>query len=128
MRTDLKLTTKVTAANPVSGDLDIDGHNISIVASGVKATRQRLEQRLSSVRGEWFLDLNYGTDWMPYLGTSNTSGLAQMLRRVILGTYGIKDVNSVRISLDAVSRLAKVSFTATTDDDNDVIVATEISI
>jgi len=62
---------------------------------------QRLEIKLSSYKGEWFLDRNYGIPWIQeILSRRGTKDLADAnIRRVILSDPDVKSITNYRSSV-----------------------------
>lgn len=106
---DLQLTVTTDSANPVAGDLHLDGA-AGVHVTGREAIAQHLRQRLSSFRGEWFLDTRVGVPYFrDVLGQSPSNRfLRSLFRQVILGTPGVTDVTKLSISVDTGARTLTV--------------------
>jgi len=90
----------------VSGDIVWGGGAISVVTDPLAALAQLLVSRLSMVLGEWFLDPDDGLDlYNSILGKSRGEGvIRQALRTRILGTPGVKALQSLSLELDGQTR------------------------
>lgn len=94
--------------------LDRDTHDLVIVngdlvlVDGIDLIRQRLKQRLLTVKGEWFLDTTIG---LPYFTELSKKGITQSRTRSLFITQieGTQGVNKVtRLSLDFNSRTREI--------------------
>lgn len=115
----LRLVTEVSATNPNlhdlylddSGQLEIIGLDITDATDYARSVAQSIKCRLLMVRGEWYIDQRLGTPWRERIwkkGTSETV-LYRMIQDVVLGTPGVRAVDSMEIEIDASSRTATVS-------------------
>lgn len=115
----LRLVTAVTATNPNlhdlylddSGQLEFIGLAIADSTGYARSVAQSIKCRLLSVRGEWYIDQRVGTPWRERVWKKATSEtvLYRMIQDVVLGTPGVRAVESMEISIDASSRTATVS-------------------
>lgn len=81
----------------VDGDL--------VLLHGSKARAQRIYVAMAHFRGEWFLDLNAGTDYFGrILGKSSDLSRRAEFRRRILGVPGVVEITTMALSLDARTR------------------------
>lgn len=101
--------------------LDRDTHDLVIVngdlvlVDGIDLIRQRLKQRLLTVKGEWFLDVTIG---LPYFAELSQKGITQSRVRSLFiaqieGTEGVNRVT--RLSLDFNSRTREIMLDFTVD-------------
>jgi hypothetical protein len=73
--------------------------------------RQSLAIRLKHFRGEWFRDVNAGTDWYDQiLGKATDLSRRAELRRRLLGTPGVVALPRLSLQLDGVRRSLTVDF------------------
>ena len=93
--------------------LTIDGNGELIVAEGLEALRQKINQRLSLFKGSWFLDVNTGVPYMQeILKKPVDPGLvASTLNEEILKEPEVISIGAVEASLDTETR--KFSYKAT---------------
>jgi len=79
-----------------TGDIYFNNGMDIEVGSGSDVVGQRIQMRLSMVKGEWFLDTNLGTPWYKnILGKNfNPITLNAVFMGVILGTPGVVKLNS----------------------------------
>lgn len=110
--------------NPDTGDLDFTSGDLSLT-SGADAIRQNIAMRLRMVVGEWFLDLDAGTDYYgSILGQKNFITADAEFVRVIISTPGVNDIlNPLEYNLDKRTRVLRVTFKVDTDEGE--ITATE---
>lgn len=73
---------------------DLPAH--CILTSGRDAIRQRVEVRLRTVLGEWFLDRAAGLPWSTWLGSKTTPPevISARVRSEVAGTPGVTAVTS----------------------------------
>lgn len=99
-----------------TGDIAFDGMDIS-VGDGAAVVAQRVEMRLSTVKGHWFLDTSLGTPYYAnILGKNfNPTTLNAIFLDVILGTPGVAKLNEpIAYTFDRRARKLSMSFIATT--------------
>lgn len=88
---DLKIDT-------ATGDLSFANGDIELVYDD-DTIRQRLKLRFEDVRGDWFRDLEYGTDWFgSILGKRSDLTRRAEIRRVALGTTGVAAIRNLDIT------------------------------
>lgn len=115
----LRLVTAVTVQNPNlhdmylddSGQLEFIGLDITDSTDYALSVAQSVKCRLLLVKGEWYIDQRLGTPWRERIWKKNTSEtvLYRMIQDVVLGTPGVRAVESMQISIDASTRTATVS-------------------
>ena len=78
--------------DPITGDLPAH----CVLSSGSEAIRQRVEVRLRTVLGEWFLDQAAGLPWDTWLGSKLTepSVISARVRTEVANTPGVLAVTS----------------------------------
>jgi hypothetical protein len=89
--------------------IDTDKFGNIIIASGLEALRQKINQKLSLFQGTWFLDITAG---VPYLTDILTipidAGLiASLINSAILEEKEVTEIGSVSIDYDADLRKFK---------------------
>lgn len=108
-------------SDPVTGELVI-GDDIVMVADAAgrpDSIRQDVEERLSYVRGEWFID-PADPDAIPLFDTvlvksPNLAAIRAEYERSILAAPGVKDLISFDLALDVAARRLTIRFVASTD-------------
>jgi len=111
------LTTRVTAANPVVGDLYLNEAKSAVVVpdDSIEAIAQRWQSRIQLVRSEWFIDANLGNPWFgdtpPNVGLLGRKGTRENLalvrdrvRQCTRGTRGIKEILGMTDTYDKPTR------------------------
>ena len=102
--------------------LDRDTHDLVIVngdlmlVDGIDLIRQRIKQRLLTVKGEWFLDTTIG---LPYFAELSQKGITESRTRSLFtaqieGTEGVNKVTALDIQFDSRTREAVLYFTVDT--------------
>ena len=95
------------------GDM-IFGHGRKDYLSEAEAVAQSVLTRLRLWKGEWYLDTEEGTPYLPdILGKGTESSALSALHDRILETEGVKDIVSIDGNVDEDSRHA--TFTITLD-------------
>jgi hypothetical protein len=117
-----RLVTTATAANPNVHDLYLDesgqlewiGGDITDEQSYARMVAQRIKCRSLQLRGEWYLDQRTGTPWFQRIMRKGAGAetLRQVLREVIEGTPGVRQLVRLDIDFDAATREATVEFEA----------------
>lgn len=115
---DLKLDLEESDLAIENGDL--------VLTEGADATRQRVQQSLRSIKGEWFLDLE---DGVPYfqdvlVKNPNASTVDAVLRDAILSTDGVVELTEFKLDFDVAKRELFLEFECVSID-GDVLVFTE---
>ncbi len=81
-----------------TGDLSLANSDIELVYDD-DTIRQRLKLRLQDVRGDWFRDTEYGTDWFgSILGKRSDLTRKAEIRRQALGTEGVASVRRLELT------------------------------
>lgn len=88
-----------------------------VFTKGANAIKQSLELRLMFLLGEWFLDQNLGTAWYQAVFTKpfNQTAAEDMLRARILGTKGIRAINSFSLVRDRAARTISITYNVSSD-------------
>lgn len=88
------------------------GHNQSDFVENRLAIKQEVLTAVLSVRGDWFLALGFGVDWVNYLGrSSNLNALENDLKRSVLAVNGVTKINSLSLDLQREKRKATIDIT-----------------
>lgn len=71
-----------------------------------EAVAQHVRQRLSTYKGEWFLDTTAGVPWLEQImGKGYDPALAEaVVKAEILDTHGVVEITSFSIGFDAARR------------------------
>lgn len=122
----LRLVTTSTVANPNVHDLYLDdsgqlewiGGDITDTESYARMVAQRITCRVKMIRGEWYLDQRLGTPWKERLWKRGVTveAVRRVMREVIEGTPGVRELRTLDVELDAASRQATISWTVITED------------
>lgn len=114
MAADLRLVRAedVSDANPIAGDLLVDGVDFGLV-DGDAAIVQEIEVRLRWWRAEWFLDRRQGVPYLERIlrrGVSTTA-VGAIIAREIRRVPGVRHVERVTVGHDRATRRATVAAT-----------------
>lgn len=97
--------------NEATGDILVEA-GVLFLTEGDEATRQRLALHLRLVKGEWFLDINAGTDYYGSIfGKKSFVEINAELVRAILSTDGIVRLASP-LEFNLSDRVLAVTFEA----------------
>ena len=96
-------------------DLDTSALDLKLL-DGAEQVRQQLIIKLKLIKGEWFLDTDFGTPYLSdILGKQLTlSGVIAALRKSILEVEGVTAIQELRYRFDNVARKLIVDFQAST--------------
>lgn len=97
---------------------DIKTSNLDIVlVDQAEQVRQQILIKLKLWTGEWFLDTEFGTPYLPsILGKQLTlSGAVAAIRKSIMEVKGVRQIVDFSYNFDNATRKLNVSFTAETD-------------
>lgn len=96
-------------------DLDTSRLDLALV-EGAARVKQQLLIKLRLWRGEWFLDIDFGTPYLQeILGKQLTlSGAIAALRTSILEVEGVQKIDSFSYNFNRSARSLSVSFEAST--------------
>jgi hypothetical protein len=101
---------------------------------GQEAIAQRIKSRLLLILGEWFLDTGAGVPWFqpedssvrPIMGGPRDLSYAEaVLKAQILGTDGVRSLESFEMSFDPRTRMLLIDAVVTTDDGDALTVSLE---
>ena len=97
------------------------------MVEGAAATAQRLMLRLNLARGTWFEDLSRGVPYDQVLDkVTNTQAIENEFRSVIIGTRGVKQLNSFSFQITS-DRLAAITFEVL-DESGEVITEQDVGL
>lgn len=86
------------------------GFNQSDYKEFSNAIKQNVLTAVLEVRGDWFLSLESGVDWINYLGrSSNLQLLEADLKSAVLGVDGVLRIDNMSINIDRESRKATIN-------------------
>jgi len=96
-------------------DLDTSSGDLALLA-GAEQVRQQLLIKLRLWTGEWFLDTEFGTPYLPsILGKQLTlSGAIVALRKSIMEVEGVQQIVAFAYRFDNATRVLTVAFSANT--------------
>ncbi len=112
MSTSIKIALQVDGENSVVGDLYLENGTVHLTRDLSEEVSQQLYIRLKTFLGEWFLDGTLGFPWFQsVLGIKVSTGIvAQLVRKVILGTPGVASIRSFSITRNGTTRFALIQF------------------
>ena len=111
----LKLTATIDGDNPNVHDLYLTEGQLTFLSSdSVEYIAQRVKQRLSFIKGEWYLDQREGIPFFEkiFIKNPNLDYVGSIFKGVILETPGVVSVKNLSVTLDNVTRIASISFEA----------------
>ena len=97
--------------DPLTNDIALE-QGVVVLTTGSEASAQRIRSRLLTVRGEWFLDTNFGLD---YHGVIWVKGLpaavvdAHIQREILRGADKGSRITSYVRNFDSATRHLSVS-------------------
>lgn len=97
------------------GDLQITKNSLTLTTSA-EAIRQHLQIRFQIFLGEWFLDEDVGVPWFRDVLVKGPSFavVQEVLKKVILETPGVVELQKFDFTFDATTRQASLNFSALT--------------
>jgi len=92
-------------------DLVVSPFDLELV-DGIDLIRQRLKQRLLTIRGEWFLNQDIGLPWFSELNAKGTpeSRVRSLLIENIVETEGVESLESFELDYNSATRTLLVEF------------------
>lgn len=101
----------------LTGDarFDADG-DIEAVTEEIEVIRQAVQQAWRTQKGEWFLDTDFGVDYLGlvFVKVPDTKvAIPAELRRVALSVDGVDRVDNIELTINQITR--KMTGTATID-------------
>lgn len=117
--------------DPVTGDVRLhrpgDSRVRIALIRGPDAVIQRIRQKMSFVKGEWYLDTQKGVPYREFIWVKHPDiGLVTSIyRRVLIGTPGVGSVKTMRVVPDFRTRVARVSFEALLTDPSIIVRAVD---
>ena len=103
--------------DPTTHDIVVDNTgDLQMTSSDDENLSQKIEQRLSTFSGEWFLDVSMGVPYYERIlkKNPNFTDVNSILLSVISTTNGVKDVVKFNVTYDTIERDYKVEFTCIT--------------
>jgi len=112
---ELEIVTEVDASNPNLGDIRVINGDINwLEPNDPKAVAQRIEFRLKSVMGDWYIDLLEGIPWFHEIigekGGEINAG--KYIRKAIAETPGVNSVTKFETLYDNSTRVLSIEWTA----------------
>jgi hypothetical protein len=106
----------------LTGDLVIENDTFLLTADFADSVKQRLRTRLRTFKGEYFLDLEFGT---PYYQQIFVKGISKgvidnIFKGIITGTPGVVRISSFSSTLDRTTRKYEAKFKAILEDDSEI--------
>lgn len=98
-----------------NNDLAVDGIDIALI-DGAEQVRQQVLIKLKLWTGEWFLDTEFGTPYLPdILGKQLTlSGAVAAIRKSVMEVDGVQTITEFQFEFDRQRRILKTQFTIST--------------
>lgn len=109
----------------MSGDFKLENNDIVVTPDGditftlnkAELARQWLQTRLKTLKGEWFLDITQGIDWLTLLSKRNSYlEVDTAIKKVILLSPYIVKLLSYSTELDRENQKYSVTFSAQVED------------
>ena len=102
-----------------TGDLVIEDFNMLLTPDAVGSIKQRIQTRLRAFKGEYFLDVDFGT---PYYQQVFVKGISKgvidsIFRNIITETLGVINVTSFNSTLNSTNRAYTANWTALVNED-----------
>ena len=103
--------------DPTTGDLAVEAGRFVLIG-GQESIAQHVGQRLRMFLGEWPFDTSLGFPYRQsvFVKNPNLSSIKALVRKHILATPGVREVTSVELALDPLTRKATGTYSAITDD------------
>ena len=97
----------MTTLSFTAGAFVRDGNSL-VLATGQEEVAQRIEQRLKTWSGEWFLNTSLGIPYLTdvFLRSGDVGMVSSLIRRVIAETDGVVDVVDIVAALPTTAREA----------------------
>jgi hypothetical protein len=95
-------------------DLVIEPFDLKLV-SGIDLIRQRLKQRLLTIRGEWFLNQEIGLPWFAEINAKGTpeARIRALLIEQITETEGVLTLDAFELDYNSRTRTMLLQFEVT---------------
>ena len=100
-----------------TGDLDITNNKLSLVG-GIDYIEQSWGIRLRTILGEWFLDQRIGIPYLQHILVKgpNWTLIRSIFRQATYSVSGIKEIDSLEMSLSGINRELDVTVEGKTED------------
>ncbi len=104
--------------NETTGDIDLTNNLVRLTVSDAEEVRQKVEIRLRTFKGEWFMNINAG---VPYFQSLLKKGVSKSLidtqiKTVTLATVGVIAIASFDSVIDLRQRTYTTTMTVTTSE------------
>jgi len=102
----------------ITGDIDITNNSLRLTSSDLEEVRQKVEIRLRTFRGEWFMNINAG---LPYFQKmlqkgSSKSFLDTQIKSTTLATTGVIAITKFNSEINQSLRKYSATMTVTTSE------------
>ncbi|TDX48331.1 hypothetical protein [Orenia marismortui] len=106
-----------------SGDLELDQFKSLEMVEGPAEIKQQIRLTLLTNRGEWFLNLNFGTPWLDLFRREiSEEEFKQETVTMLNDIVGVDQVEKFDISLDTQTRKAKVTLVILIESGEEIIL------
>lgn len=105
-------------------DIIIKDGDLLLLNDFVDLVRQRVKQRLLTIKGEWFLNEDIGLPFFTEIFNKQTpfNRISALFLRTIKKTQGVKDVEKFELDGDPKERILKISFQAKLETNQNLIM------
>ena len=97
--------------NATDGDLNFSAGSLVVIDDRATETGQRILARIKTVKGEWFLDINFGFDYKNYIWNKQTSVQvrdARIQEQILLSSGAGSKFLKYNTELDTTTRTLSV--------------------
>ncbi len=120
--TDIRISASNADSDNLYNDIEIINGIVSLTSNTVEEVRQKVLIRLSTFRGEWFLDSTVG---LPYFQQMLARGATQnlidgIIRTTISETDGVESLISFTSEIDRKTREYSTQFVVSVLEDGDL--------
>ncbi len=112
-----------------TGDLSLVAGSLVVIDDRATETGQRIASRIKTVRGEWFLDTNFGLDYRNAIWNKQTSVQARdahIQKQALLSSGRGSKIKVYNTELDTVNRTLAVEMDVQDLDGTTTSVALEV--
>jgi hypothetical protein len=100
--------------DPITKDLAITDFNLQLTANSNENLAQKVETRLNTFAGEWFLNVELGVPYYQRIlkKNPNYADVNSLLLSIVASTPGVESVEAFAVKFETSTRDYRVEFTA----------------
>ena len=109
-----------------SGDIVLNEKKELELVTSVEEVSQRLKIKLKTHFQEWFLDANFGVDWINLLGAGNKSEIEFAIIEVLENDNAVEEIQEIDLRFEREQRIMTIDVVILLDVDEIINLEVEV--